>query len=379
MDPIFGNYTLRVKKYNLILLLYIVLATLCFVFVAYDDIYNATEQVYTSSSLRFYADHPTYVNDYRNYKDNLLLFLAFRPNYVGPFFVIWLIGDNLLRVFIFNIFCLILSIRIIFLTKYFKENLFLLLLLINPITFLSLFSINKEILALLSMSFFIYSLIQPKFPYIFIGLLFSFLAKKELTFFIVILYGIFYLIPRWNQYKYYIYILFISLISVGSYFINKNFNAISEYAVETQTAVTNAGSGGTILVLNELQNRYGYFLVIIPKVFLNLYGSVLSRTGQMIDFKDVYNDVVVWGQSFLFLFVLPFSIYIQWKKSNLVASKLFFSFIISCILFSYIPVVQNRYFYSSYIILVALISIKKSNFWGNKSSQSIGISLKDQK
>jgi len=127
-----------------------------------------------------------------------------------------------------------------------------------------------------------------------------------------------------------------------------------------ENAVENAGSSGTILSLNHVQDRYGYYLVFIPKILLNLYGSVFSRTQKLFYFEDVYNDVVVWGQSFLFLYVFPESLFVSSRTRDNIARKLLFSFLISCIVFAYIPVVQNRYFYSSYILLIAIMSMKRS-------------------
>jgi len=369
------DFVLKISVDKLILGIYLTCAIIFFLFFAYEDIYNATEQINSAKSLRLYADHPTYVNDYRNFKNSIFLFLAVRPNYLGPFFVIWLIGDNLFKVFIFNIICLLISVKIIRDIGYFNINKYMFLLLINPITFLSLFSINKEIFTLLSISFFISTFIKPRPLFAFLGLILSFLAKKELTIFMIILYANFYYFPRWNNHKLLLYTIYISIISIGSYYINKNFNAISEYTIETQTAVDNAGSAGTILMLNSIQSNYGYYLAVLPKTLLNLYGSVLTRTNQMIHFRDVYNDVVIWGQSFLFLYTVPKSIYLQSFKNNILSSKLFFSFIISCIFFSYIPVVQNRYFYSSYLLLIAIISIKEIKFSKRKGLKFIKFSL----
>ncbi|GAB3708997.1 hypothetical protein GCM10027592_44790 [Spirosoma flavus] len=165
--------------------------------------------------------------------------------------------------------------------------------------------------------------------------------------------------PQWNNYKILLYCTYIFIISVASSYINQNFSAIENYSIEIENTVESSNSGGTILALNNIQNKYGYFLAVIPKALLNLYGSVLSRTSQMIFFKEVYNDVVVWGQSFLFVYTIPKAAYIYWKTQNILASKLLYSFVIMCIIFSYIPVVQTRYFYSGYILLIAIISIKK--------------------
>ena len=360
-----SEYRLRLKKFEVFMCLYILLTILFFALFAFKDVYNTTELGSQYNTLHMYADHPTYVNYYRYFNDNIILFLLLKINYLGPFFVIWLTGDNLIFAFIFNLICLVLSIKIIHNLNYFNMERYSTLLLINPITFLSMFSVNKEILSLLAVSLFLLSLIKPRKLYFFLALLVSFLARKELSLLLIALYFIFYYLPNWNKYKILLYASIILLISIGSFYINKNFSAISGYNIEVENAVDEAGSRGTILILNNIQNEYGYYLVVIPKILLNLYGSVLSRTSQMIFFDDVYNDIVVWGQSFLFLYILPKGIYSYLKNMNILSCKLIFSFTISCIMFSYIPVVQNRYFYTGYLFLIALIAIRKSSFVGN--------------
>lgn len=354
------------KRFEVKLLIYLGISTLFFYFVAYEDVYNSTELGNQYKTLRIFADHPTYVNDYRDYKDYIFLFLLNKINYSGPFFIIWLTGDNLVNTFIFNIICLILSVGIINKTNNFNMDKYIIFLLINPITFVSIFSVNKEVVSLLSVSLFVSLLIKFRVWKFFICVFIAFLSRKELSFLFLLLYFIFIFFPKWKENEYKIYIIIVMLISLGSYYINENFSSIGGYSIEVKEAVENAGSAGTIILLNDIQNKYGYYLVVIPKIILNIYGSVLTRTYQMINFQDVYNDVVVWGQSFLFLFILPKSVYQIWKNNTFLQKQLFFSFIVSSIIFSYIPVVQNRYFYSSYLLLALIISIEQRNDISNK-------------
>ncbi|MBD2703595.1 hypothetical protein IC229_23325 [Spirosoma sp. BT702] len=357
------DYVFKIQKFELLLGAYILIALVFFALVGYTDVYNATE--YSIFDLRIAADHHTYVNHFRDNRDNLLLYLALWPNFTGPFFVIWLIGDNLISIFIFNTFCFCLSVYIISKTKYFDINKYLILLAINPITFVSLFAVNKEMMALLATSLFTSTLIKPRWYLILFSLFVSFLARKEMTLLFIILYCNFYFFPKWNKYKVLQYCTYIFLISIASYYINENFSAINNYTIEIENTVENGTGGGTILILNNLQNTFGYYLVVLPKTFLNLYGSVLTRTSQMIFFTDVYNDIIVWGQSFLFLYAVPGAFYTQWKTKDKIGSKFFYAFVILCIIFSYIPIVQTRYFYCGYLLLIAVISIKRTSIAKN--------------
>ncbi len=361
-----GNCNMRIPdklkfdKCALATCFYILISCLFFWQFAYDDIENATNMVASDKPLRLYADHPTYVNDYNNTENFRLAFLLLRPNHLGPFVIQWLIGNNLSVIFAYNIFILIISIHYVFKIPYINNKLILLLILINPITFISLFSLNKENIAFLSVIFFVYYIYQSKKRYLILSFIIGFIAKKELLIYLFISFIISKYFKKWALRPYLTTFFILLILSASSLLINKLFASIDSYADESQLLIDNGKGGGTILILNSIQNSYGYIFSFLPKLFLNLYGSALSRTEQLFTYEDVYNDIIVWGQSFLFLIVLPWAFFHNKGKKDETQQKLWFCFILSCVMFSYIPVIQNRYFYPSYLLLAVIISHKNS-------------------
>jgi hypothetical protein len=348
----------KIDKCALIVWLYLFLSLLFFWQFAYDDIENATNMVVSDKPLRLYADHPTYVNDYNDTENFRIAFLLLRPNHLGPFVIQWLIGNNLLIIYIYNIFVLIVSIHYLFKIPHIDNKLILLLILINPITFISLFSLNKENISFLSVILFVYYIHQPKKQYLILSFFIGFIAKKELLIYLFISFIISKYLKKWITRPYFTAFFMLLVLSASSLLINKLFASINSYADESQLLTDNGKGGGTILVLNNIQNSYGYIFAFLPKLFLNLYGSVLSRTEQLFAYEDVYNDVVVWGQSFLFLIILPWAFFHSRRRNYETQQNIWFCFIFSCIIFSYIPVVQNRYFYPSYLLLAVIVSHK---------------------
>lgn len=186
------------------------------------------------------------------------------------------------------------------------------------------------------------------------------IARKELSLLFIVYFFVDLLIKKWHKRLYLVAFILLAIVSLSGFLINSIFSAISEYSTEVEMTVTNSGSGGTILLLNQIQEKYGYIWVFLPKTVLNLVGDVLSRTSNLFYFQDVYTDIIVWGQSCLFLYFLPRSAYAFINNKNLLCKRLLFIFLLTCILFSYIPVVQNRYFYAVYPLLITAICFRRS-------------------
>ena len=350
------NRTIRISLIDVLIFVYLTLSIIFFFLFAKPDINNSTEIAGYSASLGMYADHPTYVNFFNALDKDAWIYLLIKPNYAGPFIILFLFGDNLNTIFLFNIICLVASLKLISSYLYVNNTLYTILLLINPITFISLFSVNKEIITLISVNLFIIYLANKRIWFLISAILIGFLARKELSLLYIAFYLITLIVKNWHKHILYLSVLLLILFTVSGFFIDRIFNSIEGYSTEVETAVTNSGTKGTILILNKIQKDYGYIFAFIPKLFLNLFGSVLSRTYNLFFFEHVYNDIVVWGQSFLFIIIVPKSLTIYKKSNHLFTKEMFFIFILLCIFFSYIPVVQNRYFYSGYLILIVLIS-----------------------
>jgi hypothetical protein len=340
--------------FNLITFFFLFVAFLIFQFVAKDDILSAVV-ANQNDGFRLYADHPTYVNAYESV-DNLLELLIIKPNYLGPVITIGLLQNNLYFIFIFNVILFIISVSII--RNHFKGNwnIYLVLLVINPILIVSLFSANKEIYSLLATNIFIIALDKKKIRYLIISVVVGLFSRKELSFFFIVMFVLFNIKIEWYNYKLVIISLFVISITMFDGYISANFDAIEQYLIESESTINQTNTRGTIYFLNEIQRTSGYFLVFIPKILLNIFGTIY-RLDLLLDFSDMYNNHVIWGQSLLFIFIIPVT-YIKVKKTQIrIINEIFFSFLIFCILFAFVPIVQNRYFYPCYVLLSGLINI----------------------
>lgn len=340
-----------------------------FKLVAIDDINNATDS-YQNNGFRLYADHPTYVNTY-NSADNILDVLILHPNYLGPITLLFLTNNNLYFIYIFNVAVFLISIAVTI--RFLKINnfLYVCLLIINPILLISLFSVNKEIFALLSTSLFIVSLERSSFKFLVISIIISLCARKEL--------GVFYLLIfitlrtntlrtnfNWHKHSLLLYTFLIASISICGNYLSSNFEVFELYLNESEQAFNTVNSGGTINLLNQLQNKFGYWCVFLPKTALNLFGSIY-RIDSIFVVNDVYNNVVIWVQSLLFIILIPLSISKLQRLDEIISRKLFFSFVVFCIMFSFIAIIQSRYFYPCYILLVIIICIKEKKYMNGES------------
>ncbi len=355
------DWIIKIKKYDLLTISYIFLSYLFFLLVAKGDIINATDSINGSVIYRFYADHPTYVEYFRNLNDNPWAFLLLKPNFFGPFLILYVVGDDLNAIFFFNTVCLLVGIKLIQAFVDVDRYKYTVFILINPITFISLFSVNKEIVTLVAMNLFIVYLSNNNKKMLIMAILVGIIARKELSLLFITYFLINLLIKNWHERLYLLSSILLIIVTLSGFLINSIFSAISEYSTEVEITVTNSGSGGTILLLNQIQEKYGYIWVFLPKTLLNLVGDVLSRTSNLFYFQDVYTDIIVWGQSCLFLYFLPRSAYAFIKNKSLLCKKLVFVFLLTCILFSYIPVVQNRYFYAAYPLLITAICLRMTN------------------
>ncbi|MDH4459940.1 MAG: hypothetical protein QE277_00845 [Flectobacillus sp.] len=351
---------MKISLYDIIALFFILFAFIVFEFVAKDDIYTATD-TYQNNGFRLYADHPTYVNAYL-YMDNFIELVLLRPNFLGPILVIWLCNNNLSLIFLFNSTLFLISIYIF---KQYYENtinsiLYLLLTILNPILIVSLFSANKEIFTLLSSTLFIIAIDRKNIRFLMLSFIIGLFARKELSVFFIMMYMIFNINFKWYNYKLLIIISIIIGISFLDNYINNTFQVIGEYLRESEETTKNSDSGGLINNLNDLQYKFGYWLVFVPKVMLNLFGSIF-KINLLFDLNDVYNNIIITIQSILFLFLIPLVVIKVMQSDSYMYRKLFFSFLIFCIFFSFIPIVQNRYFYPCYILLIGIVCINPTS------------------
>ncbi|GAB2609571.1 hypothetical protein GCM10027035_02410 [Emticicia sediminis] len=350
---------IQMKKTDILLVVfisvYLVLSFLFFIYIGAPDILGANKY-------RLYADYDKYSQVAMGGDFNLLILIG--TNYFGPTLIVKLLNDNLYSMFLLNCSMLITSIYV--LHKNIDCNILKLstYLLINPILFLSLFSANKEMISLLSISFFIVFLKKRSTLMLLLTLFVSFFVRRELT--TLILIGHVLTHPKFLLYSnvYRKYIIFSIILVLSILFPIWGEIIFFDTYIELFDSVNKEGSGGLSIRLLTLQeNKFGYIIAVIPKIIQNLIGQ-LPNFQKTTDISDVYNNIVIYFQCVLFALLIIKIFYYHISRSEKkvhysLSSNIFYFIIIYAICFSLIPIIQTRYFFPVYILLCVLDSLKK--------------------
>ena len=343
---------MKLKKYNIYILLYLLLAFFIFSVFISDD-------YFTNYFYKFDADATVYVDIFDRFDDYRTL-ISLTHNSIGPTLVLLLTENNNLNVFFLNISLLTLIFLLIFNT--YKEKInklkFTLLFLINPLLLGSLLAVNKEIIGLLSVSLLACYLKNNNKFYFILSLILSFITRWQA--FVVFL--VFYLInSRFNPLRnkrFKFIILFCIILSVILPSLN-SFLSEDIYSIGQQQDKL----FGILGIFYSLQNNYLYILAVIPKILSNLFGNIfriftIITSPQNIDFTDIYNNVFILGHQLIMFFM---TIYFLIKKKLVLRSDILYFSIIYLIIFSTSPSIQYRYMFPLYALFCITISLKPIN------------------
>jgi hypothetical protein len=225
-----------------------------------------------------------------------------------------------------------------------RVGIFLALLLVNITTTISLLSVNKEIVDLLATALFCYWLSKGRKWALALALLIALVNRYEVC--IAMLLFIV-LRSRWNPLRKSRYG---SLAAVSVAFsIALPSLSVTDRLDEAVSATSATGSSGLILVLDNLQAHYLFFLAVIPKIAHNLFSQILILNNWTSYGSDnPANTYVMLLNNLASSFVVMFLI----KKGRLrLKSEWMYYAGLSAIVMSLALVVQPRYFYSCYALL----------------------------
>jgi hypothetical protein len=161
--------------------LYIILAIILFYFIGYPSLTG-------DLSIQAYSDAKTY-EKYAlliNSLPDALSSTEVSRNLAGPLLILKLLNSDYILIFIFNILCLLFSIKVIFDNYKINKKIFLFFIFLNPMTLFALFSVNKEILAFLSIAIYLAYIKNKNIVFFIIALLVSFLARWQLLLFVIV-------------------------------------------------------------------------------------------------------------------------------------------------------------------------------------------------
>ncbi len=355
----------KIKKKNLSLFLiifYIILACLFF--------YLVVNPLQDTKNIWIGADTKTYIEYARLFSDSQEL-VTVSSNFLGPILILRMVNYNYDLILLINCILFLLSYFLIKSNYKINELKFILLLLINPMLFVSLLSINKEIFGLFSIALLSCFFKSKNILYLLISLISAVFVRWQQFLIVVLMFLMTEKIYVYRNRKILSLLLIIMVISViYPLLISQIIDQVVD--VETLNAQQDKFFGLSV-ILNDLQNKYMFFIALIPKILLNYFGNIIKvftfpieiwnllMKPESVDIENIYNTYIIVGHqiSMLILFFM-FLKNVSQNKAKLknISDNMFLCGVYS-ILYSLGSAIQYRYFFPIYILFCLEISQKK--------------------
>jgi hypothetical protein len=311
------------------------------------------------SYVRFGADSPTYWDavQYRSEHANVDNLVSFSGNLLGPVLIGTLLRNGI-AVALFNIFLFFMAVEVAVSIPGVDRYRLVLLLALCSETAPALVTLNKEIFVLFS------TLLLAKY-----------ICSEKRSWTLLAVVFVASLFARWEQVA--LVMLFLFLRRKGSFFERNPKLAIGFvigvltvlYALIARlpgsglAAFTQyTAKGNTILKLVKIQEDFGFPLVLMPKILMNLFGELLRpltfiREYSALGFGDLHSIFIIP----LFSIGLCTLLVMAYRRGKLDPSRpIAFLIIIYAITTAITPFVQPRYNYFAYVLL-ALELARKEN------------------
>lgn len=337
------------RKITVYIFIYLILALSFYVVVALDVLNGKTE-------FQFYSDTETWINEaiYGGHGDDLTMV---NRNELGPVTILRLLGPrNYGAMFFFNVILFLVSL--FFLSKNKDVNLrkITLLIMVSPITFTSLLSANKEIFALVCTCLIIYNHHRRNKFLVPIIILLSYMARWQYTLFYIV-YLFFFSKYNFIKSRLLFLILLLSGATIGLLLFQSTLlgDIFLKYTFEREMFGDNYEGAGTFLKLLEIQSKYGYFFIFIPKILIILVAKI-KMYGSFFDFSDAYNNVILFLQTILHVYII---IKCYMKKVYKIENTFFYVALLYFVIFGMTPIFNPRYFYPAIVFICYELSLKK--------------------
>jgi uncharacterized membrane protein YiaA len=310
------------------------------------------------NNLRVGADSDTYLNiagvlhDYNVDFDSVPLVMLFSAggNYLGPVLIARAI-PSLAGIACFNLALFLIGMWIADTLPGVKTGWFFVAMVLNPLTTPSLLTLNKEVLAFFSIMLFIryISDVDRSRLLLFAVLLISVMARWEQAMVTVIFLV---LECRWSPLRgrhWKTLILITSGITL-LYPLLINSNVVGS---DVLLGMVSAAEGNVLPVLNNIQAHYGFALIVIPRMLINMWGRVLSPSLFVTeylnsDFADIQNSFAI---PFHCVAMFVVSIVALFRKKLDIRKQSIYWMAIYLLLSAATPFFQPRYQYPVYVIL----------------------------
>ena len=298
---------------------------------------DANTYMYFADSLREGRNEPWVLYSMATFPNNLW----------GPVFLGLLIRSTV-AIVVVNYTILFFAIWLLHRALDLKLGLLFFLILMNVTTFISLLSLNKEIFDLLVIGLFIYYLGHGsrgrRRVALVAALVISVICRFETTVCIVA-----YLVieSRCNifrrQRKTTLAIVLLALS------ISLPASITGLMSMRLDEALLTGSSGSIMLLLDNLQLHYLFFVAVIPKILDNLFAQLISfNSWPSYNLEDAANTFFLFGNNMANLVLIALLIF---KKRFSLGRNLVYFACLSAIFMSISPVIQPRYFYGVYIVL----------------------------
>lgn len=336
---------MKIKFYNLVLVLYFIIAFIFLYFIGIDSINGFND-------IEFFADSVAYEEMYNDklYKETGLFSVG--SNFLGPIVILELTNGNRWLVFFLNCIVLFLTIHLIRNSSFINKKVFVFLLLLNPLVFQSLLFVNKEIFSIISVVLFFLWVDNKKILYLLSAIAFSVLVRWQLVLIFVVLIPVVIYFNDTYLRRWFILISFVISISVAfkllvGFFggVIGNFNYYSDLH----------DGGGLFIVLNQIQTDGFFFLIWLLK-FLQISFALSFKIFDIFSFSNFQNDVVIVLSSFSYLMVFLYGLKLRIYSFK---NKFFIVFMFLSVFFSLSVIFAPRYFLSVFVFLTLMISLKK--------------------
>lgn len=345
----------RISTSLIFVCFFIILAVLVFMFFARPYLDG-------ESDIRWGADSIDYIRYYEYAGLNQDL-IQLGQNLFGPLVILWLVNGDSIGVLLINIIIFMTAWLVIVNSIEVNKLVLFFALALNPMLFVSLLAVNKEIVSFLVIALYSAYLAQRRLHWLVLALIAALFVRWQ-NVIIILLFELIrsQLNPLRNRRATFIclFVLGLSLIYPS---LDAQLGDVTTEMVDEQQAGT---TFGILEIVNNIQRNYGYFVVVIPKVFSNWFGN-LPRVGNLFvnlgefDVSDIYNTFVITGHQAAMTSIFLILIF---KKRLLLSNDLVFFSIIYSVVYSLGMFIQYRYYFPVYIAFSIVLAQKN---WSNNA------------
>ena len=257
-----------------------------------------------------------------------------------------LLFNSNLGIVAFNYALLALSVWLFTQAVELDVGLFLGLILLNLTSTITLLSVNKEIFDLLVTALFVYYLAKGRRAVLAAALLLALLNRYEVCLAMILFLG---MRSRFNPFRRSRWKSLVAVTLTLSVLIALLLSSPAlDYRFE-EAVNSSSGSSGLIVLLDQLQMHYLFFVAVIPKIMGNLFAELLNASHWAgFSMEDPANTFVLFFNNLASLCVVL--LLIVRRRFSLRSEWLYYA-AVNAIMMSNALVIQPRYFYGCYLLL----------------------------